>query len=188
MIRSACTAAFLAFGAFALTACADRTPPPVVAEAAPAADPNLIIDPDSNLFMAAVQDYLASRGAPANSRYEFTRIDLDQDGRRDGIVIMKSPHQYWCSMEGCAMVVFKAANDSFSLVSQVSPVRGPLVVSASETNGWRDMLLRVSGRSWEPSRNVILRYDGHGYPATPDYGPSLQIASITDVQGVRIFP
>lgn len=178
----------LIFAGFALAACADRTPPPVVAAAPPVVDPNIIIDPSSNLFMGAIQDYVASLGAPADSRYEFTRIDLDHDGRRDGIVIMKSPHQYWCGMEGCKMVVFKAANDSFSLVSEIAPVRGPLVVSASETNGWRDLLLRISGRSYEPPRNVILRYDGHAYPAVPDYGPSVLLASIGDVDGVRIFP
>lgn len=178
----------LIFASFTLAACAGNPEKVAVAEPAAPAGPPPVIDPSNGLFMGAIEDYLAATGAPANSQYEFTRIDLDKDDRRDGIVIMKSPHRYWCNMEGCKMVVFKAANDSFGLVSEIAPVRGPLVVSASETNGWRDLLLRISGRSYEPTRNVILRYDGKSYPAVPDYGPSVRIASINDVAGTRIFP
>ena len=81
-------------------------------------------DPSNSIFMNAIANYVAAKKAPNNSRYEFTRIDLNGDGRREGIVLMKSPHKYWCEEYGCYMAVFEAHNSGFTLLSEITPVPG----------------------------------------------------------------
>lgn len=144
-------------------------------------------DPGNEQFMQAITDYLRVKGAPENSRYEFTRIDLNGDGRREGIVMMKAPHQYWCGMNGCNMAVFRALNNRFELVSEISPVRGPLTVSEKKTNGWNDLVIRVSGRMHIETKDVALQYDGKSYPLHPAFQPPVRYAFNT-LGGVRIFP
>jgi hypothetical protein len=144
-------------------------------------------DPDNEQFMDAVNEYIKAEKAPENTRYEFTRIDLDNDGRREGIVMMKTPHQYWCNFDGCKMVVFKAHNDQFELISEISPVRGPLVVSNHKTNGWNDLIVSVSGRMNASIKEVALKYDGSSYPLQPAFQPAVKYA-YNSSGGVRIFP
>ncbi len=168
-----------------LGACAGREPPPQeVLTPIPAATFN---DPDNDIFMRAVAEYIQAKDGPGNTRYEFTRLDLNHDGRREGIVLMKGPHQYWCGFNGCHMAIFKAHNENFELLSEVAPVRGPLTVSDRLTNGWRDIVVRVSGRSHAQTKDVALRFNGRAYPPQPAYQPPLHVASRPN-SGVEIFP
>jgi len=144
-------------------------------------------DPGNEQFMAAIAEYVASRNAPQNTRYDFTRIDLDNDGRREGIVLMKAPHQYWCALSGCRMMVFKAYNDGFGLVSEIDPVRGPFTVSDNTTNGWKDIIVRISGRMYAATKDVALQFNGSSYPSQPAVQPPIRYAC-NSVGGVRIFP
>ncbi|MCB9991134.1 MAG: hypothetical protein H6867_07110 [Rhodospirillales bacterium] len=144
-------------------------------------------DPDNARFMNAVAEYIHAHGAPGNTQYEFTRIDLNGDGRREGIVLMKSPHQYWCGFNGCSMVVFQAHNDHFELKSEIAPVRGPLMVSDKKTNGWNDIVVRVSGRMNLDTKDVALQFNGNTYPTQPAHQPSIQYA-YNNYGGVKIFP
>ena len=144
-------------------------------------------DPDNTQFMPAVAEYIEAKDAPGNTRYEFTRIDLNNDGRREGIVLMKTPHQYWCNINGCNMIIFEAHNDHFSLRSEISPVRGPLVISNKKTNGWNDIIVSVSGRMNATTKEVALQYDGKTYPPQPAFQPAVRYA-YNNVGGVRIFP
>ncbi len=125
----------------------------------------------SNVFVKqAVDKFLQSTGAPVASSYEITRVDLNDDKRRDAVVLFKTPYGYWCGMHGCSMLIFKANDDKFTLLSSVQPVRDPIFVSRDKTNGWRDLVVRVSGR-WSESKDVALRFDGRTYPANPSSLP-----------------
>jgi len=153
----------------------------------PIPETSVFKDPGDARFMRAIAEYIGARNGPASTRYEFTRVDLDNDGRREGIVMLKTPHAHWCSAEGCLMAVFKANNDSFTLISEIAPVRGPLTVSSHATNGWRDLMLRISGRMDRKTKDVALRFDGRAYPARPEMQPPI-LCAWNDVDGVRIFP
>ena len=144
-------------------------------------------DPDNTIFMRAVSEYISSKKAPGNTRYEFTRLDLNNDGRREGIVLMKTPHQYWCNFNGCNMIVFKAHNQQFELVSEISPVRGPLTISNKRTNEWNDIIVTVSGRMNSDTKEVALQFDGKNYPPQPAFQPPVRYA-YNSIGGVRIFP
>lgn len=144
-------------------------------------------DPGNDIFMSALEDYIHAKKGPANTQYEFTRLDLDGDGLREGIAIMKSPHQYWCNFDGCQMAVFRANDGSFSLVSEIAPVRGPIIVSEARNNGWRDLIVRVSGQWGWDAKDVAMRFDGRSYPQQPAFAPRIQLAS-NAIEGLRIFP
>lgn len=145
-------------------------------------------DPGNEILMASLEDYVQQRSGPANTQFEYTRIDLNGDGRREGIVIMSSPHSYWCNLDGCTMLVFEAKNEGFVPRAQVAPVRGPLLVSRARSNGWNDIVLRVTDhKNWNNTRDVALRFDGRSYPPRPDRSPEVEVASIA-LEGVRIFP
>lgn len=167
--------------------CASHKEAPEPDPLTPMPETRLIKDPGNEVFMQAVAEYIRARGAPGNTRYEFTRLDLNGDGRREGIVLMKAPHQYWCGLYGCSMAIFEAHNDFFKLKSEVAPVRGPLTVSDKRTNGWNDILVRVSGREHSETKDVALQYDGRAYPPQPAFQPPIRYA-YNSYGGVRIFP
>jgi hypothetical protein len=140
------------------------------ADAAPA-------DPSDEYLVRDIQKFLASSGAPAHSIYSFRRYDLNDDGLRDALVILQNPYGYWCGLYGCSMLVMQAEEDSFKLVNAVQPVREPLYVSEGKTNGWKDLIIHVSGR-WSETKDVALQFDGSAYPANPSDLPAyLMLAS-----------
>jgi hypothetical protein len=170
-----------------LSACASK--PEKAAEVlTPMPDVYAVRDPSDDVLMSAVSDYLKEKSAPAQSQYEFTRVDLDGDGRREGLVLMNSPHEYWCGSDGCDMIVLKARNDGFTLASEIMPVRGPLRVSNAVTNGWRDLIVRVSGRFDIQTKDVALQFGQAGYPSQPQAQPPMQAYASNDTGGVQIFP
>ena len=146
----------------------------------------VVKDPNEDVFRSAVNDYLSARGAPLYSAYEYTRTDLDGDGRRDAIVLFTTPYHSWCNKDGCEAAIFKAQDDHFNLVGKMNPVRGPLMVSNTKTNGWKDIIIRVSGRAYAP-KNVAMRFNGTSYPQRPEMQPAMQIAA-NNVRGLRILP
>lgn len=143
-------------------------------------------DPEDHVLSAAITEFLEETKSPLFTRYSFSRVDLDNDGRRDALVMMEGPHHYWCNMDGCKLFVFKAENDFFRLASEIFPVRGPFYVSENTSEGWRDMVLRVSGQSYAPAKTVTLRFDGQNYPFNPVLEPGVEISSA--MHGVRVFP
>lgn len=147
----------------------------------------IVKDPPNTLFMDAIAAYVASQNGPTNTRYEFTRIDLNNDGRREGLVMMKTPHKFWCEDYGCRMAVFEAHNNGFRLTSEIQPVRGPLVVLDETDRGWKRIMARVSGRSGWEAKDVVLKFDGLRYPPQPAFQPPMQY-SCNDEAGVKIFP
>jgi hypothetical protein len=146
---------------------------------------NVVRDPDNGRFMQVAEKYIAAAHGPANSQYQFTRVDLDGDGRRDGLPLLQTPHESWCNFNGCRMAVFKASDTDFKLVSQIGPVRGPLLVANQKTNGWRDIVVRVSGRPTARAKDVAMRFNGTCYPSLPEAQPAIYASNET---GVRIFP
>ncbi len=178
----------------ALGACGTADDGKELATITPAAGPLLplpgalaVHDPDDGMFMDSVATWLTQIGAAPNSQYEFTRVDLDNDGRREGLILLQSPHQQWCMEYGCTMYIFRAHDEGFSYLSEISPVRGPLIVTDRQTNGWRDIVAYVSGRESGRAKNVALQFDGRQYPAQPASLPETALNMFED-KGVKIFP
>lgn len=164
---SALTAALLTVLSLSLAACSsgsDHAGGPLTPV------PNGPVDPSDDILRVAVADFLQTSGAPVSSKFQFSRFDLDADGRRDALVLFSNPYGYWCDINGCTMLVLKAGDDRFTLINAIQPVRGPLYIGDSQSNGWKDIVVRVSGR-WNAAKDVAMRYNGHEYPQNPDALP-----------------
>lgn len=129
--------------------------------------------PDSAL-VDAINGFIVQQGAPANSEYNFSRVDLNNDGRQDGIVLFKLPHTYWCGWDGCGMAIFEATNNSFIPHSTINNVRGPIYVDSDGYEGWRNIIIRVSGTNM-PDKDVVMVFDGHRYPQSPMLARTLDV-------------
>lgn len=169
----------------ALGACASAPRQDAAVQAPPA--PFAVVDPPDHALEQAVRGYIRDRDAPPPSQFEFTRVDLNGDGRRDGLVMMTAPYTTWCSMDGCLLLVFGASDSGFAPVAEIGPVRGPLKVAQTRTAGWRDLIVRVSGRQYLQSKDVAMKFNGTAYPPYPAFEPPLQYASAS-VEGVEVFP
>lgn len=145
------------------------------------------VDPSDKQLEESVRKFLENTGAPAVSRYDFRRFDLNTDGRRDALILLKTPYGTWCDIHGCTMLIFKAFDDHFRLVNAVRPIREPVYISKKRSHGWSNLLVRVSGRR-EKAKYVVLRFDGRQYPKNPEKLPPYPFKpdpARTDV--IRIF-
>jgi hypothetical protein len=134
----------------------------------------------------AIASYTQQQGAPpeANDQVFADYIDLNGDGTLDAVVILST--SYWCGTGGCTMLVLEGQpGNTFRRVSASSLVRPPVTVSNSKTNGWRDLILQVSGGGM-PAKTVALKFDGKQYPLNPSDQPALSANALT--QGTVLFP
>lgn len=169
----------LALGGF-LSACTG-TPEPHVPVSSLTPLPAGIVDPADDVLKGAVTAFLRETGAPVSSLYKYRRFDLNNDGRRDALVVFQNPYGYWCGIYGCTMLVMRAENEDFKLVNAVQTVREPVFAGRQTTNGWKDIIIHVSGR-WQKTKDVALQFNGMSYPAHPSELPEyLRLASNDDV-------
>lgn len=129
------------------------------------------VDPTDVVARQTVMQFLQDTKAPVSSTYDIGRFDLNGDGRREAFVLFKTPYGYWCSFHGCTMLILEAHNESFTLLGDVQPLRAPLYVSSTATNGWKDLIVHISGR-WTETKDVALQFDGANYPRNPDVIPA----------------
>ena len=147
--------------------------------------PSSLNEPSDEVLFEAVTRFIIAQGAPPNSVYDHERIDLNGDGARDGIILFKLPHTHWCGWDGCGMAIFQARGKQFSLVNTVSGVRSPIYVSNQTTNGWKDLILRVTGTNM-PDKNVLMEFNGNIYPNTPMLARDLS-EPLSSIQTTRLF-
>ncbi len=129
-------------------------------------------DPKDSVLINNIEQFLARKGAPAHSQYDFVRVDINNDRLRDGIVLFKIPYSYWCGWSGCGMAIFKAGDNSFSFVSDMMNIRGPIYIGPAQTNNYHDIVVRLSGTNM-PDKNIMMKYDGKNYPKNPLTEPEL---------------
>lgn len=133
----------------------------------------------------AIASYMKQQGATPDASHRFFAdyINLNGDGVQDALVVFSS--SYWCGTGGCTMLVFQGQNNkTFRLVSESTLVNPPLTVSETRTNGWRDLIVDVSGGGAVPKK-VALKFDGKKYPLNPSDQPS--IPANTPIKGTLLF-
>jgi hypothetical protein len=97
------------------------------------------------------------------------------------IVYVVSP--MLCGTGGCNTLVFAPRGSDDELVADVSVSRPPIQVSARTTNGWRNLIVHVSGGGIFPGYDAELRFDGTRYPSNPTVPPAERAP---DTAGARI--
>jgi len=138
---------------------------------------------DNIVLIKALETYIEKQGAnPKETQYRMAEIDLNGDKKKDALVLLQD--SYWCGTGGCTMLVFTNKNNNFKLVSAISLVRDPVIISETKTKNWRDIIVHVSGGGGD-SKNVALKFNGSSYPTNPSMIKPL--ATNAKIQGTKIF-
>jgi hypothetical protein len=167
---------------------ADSPPPKAITPPNPEQQDTLSLS-----LQNAIAVFLADNGNPsADDPLKVHTTDLNQDGRSDALVLLGSPN--WCGTGGCTLLVFEGMenqdplpgepDDTYTLVSRISLVQEPLIISDTATNGWQDLILEVSGGGATPGQ-VVLTFDGSTYPTNPSVLSPLP--DNTEVSGKAVF-
>ena len=104
----------------------------------------------------------AKTGEPPTYRSAFA--DLNNDATPDAIVLIAD--QRYSGSGGCSLAVFEGVGTEFKLVSASTITREPVFVLDSSHFGWRSLAVRSSGGG-EPTRQVLMEFDGSRYPLNP---------------------
>ncbi|MGB3510536.1 MAG: hypothetical protein WBA93_15130 [Microcoleaceae cyanobacterium] len=133
----------------------------------------------------ALNSYLQELGVnlETGQTYKTEYIDLNNDGIKDALVLINIPD--WCGTGGCSLFVFQGGKEKFQFVSQSSLINQPFTVNETQTNGWRDLVVEVSGGGAKP-QTVALKFDGKVYPSNPSL--ESPITPENSVEGVKVFP
>lgn len=115
------------------------------------------------------------RDQPGPIHYFAAPVDLDGDRIPEWIVHVAGPSV--CGTGGCDTMVFKDGENELELITRIPLTRPPIVVADTETDGWRDLMVHVSGGGILPGQDARLRYDGATYAVNPTVPPAEPVAA-----------
>ncbi len=120
---------------------------------------------------AALKEALLEIYGPDNGevRYFSGQIDLDGGGQPELVAHVVGPQV--CGSGGCNTLVFTPEGRGLCRVADVSVNRPPIVAAETRTNGWRDLVVAVSGGGAKGGR-ARLAFDGTAYPGNPTVEPA----------------
>ncbi len=108
----------------------------------------------------AIENYRINKKRAAGP-VEIVGADLNEDGSVEAIVLFSGKD--WCTKTGCSLAVFRPGQHGYRVISRTVRVKAPVVISADQNNGWRDLLVSTGGGGTAPLRRVRLRFTGGGY-------------------------
>jgi len=103
-------------------------------------------------------------------RYFYNQSDLNEDSQPETIVYLVG--SYSCGTGGCNALIFKSSASEYQLISQMTLVNNPIIVSSAKTKGWHDLIIYVAGGGARGSYH-LLRFNGKNYPSNPSIQTSL---------------
>lgn len=80
-------------------------------------------------------------------RYIRYDIDLNNDGEDEVFIYLKD--WYFCTVKGCKALVLKKDNNSYKVIGSFENLIYPIIVSNTETNGYKELILYISGMGIE---------------------------------------
>jgi hypothetical protein len=110
-------------------------------------------------------------GSGNGVRYFYNVVDLNNDSIPETIVYLVGRET--CGSGGCTTLIFRSSGDRHELISHLTLTNNPIIVSHQTTNGWRDLVLYVSGGGAKASYHR-LRFTGNNYPENPSVEPVLE--------------
>ena len=139
------------------------------------------VTPDPALESAILDQldgYESCEGDPGGGvRYFYDAVDLNDDGVTETMVYLFGGDV--CGTGGCTALIFRSEGQTHALMTRLTLVSNPIVVSDRTTNGWHDLVLYVSGGGAEPAYHV-LQHAGTGYPQNPSVAPTLEAGTVVD--------
>lgn len=122
-------------------------------------------------------------------RYIFQPLDLNCV-ESTGITLVYLMGSQVCGTGGCTMLVLQSTAIGYELISRISAIQQPVIVSNQQTNGCPDLIVYTAGGGLAPAYRR-LRFNGSTYPTNPTMEPTLP-AGTTITSGVafasRITP
>lgn len=109
-----------------------------------------------------------------SARYIASFVDLNDDGKKEVIVHVIS--QSLCGTGGCPTLVLVPKQSSFSIVSRISITRPPIRVLKTQSHGWHDLAVWVSGGGIQPGYEADLPFDGESYATNPSVPPAHRLS------------
>jgi hypothetical protein len=110
-------------------------------------------------------------GAENEVRYYYNQVDLSGDGTPEALVYLTG--SYTCGSGGCNLLILSPQpQGGYSVVSQMSLVNAPVIVSGDRTSGWNDLVIPIKGGGATP-HYARLQFDGSGYPGNPSMAPEV---------------
>lgn len=110
-------------------------------------------------------------------RYFYTFDDLNQDGMDEAIAYLVGP--YTCGTGGCTVLIFDVnGSEDYTLNSRITVARNPIVVTENQTDGWRDLVIPVSGGG-APSGYHMIQWTGSSYASNPSVAPEWTASTLT---------
>ncbi|MCC5803731.1 hypothetical protein [Rossellomorea vietnamensis] len=111
-------------------------------------------------------------------QYYYNRVDLNDDQQPETFVyLVGSPV---CGSGGCSGALFTKQNGEYMLITTFSLVRSPVIIQNEKTNGWKNMIMYVSGGGIKGGYK-LLHFDGKTYPSNPSVQPDVQPVKISGV-------
>lgn len=80
-------------------------------------------------------------------------------------------------------LLFRQRDGHYEHIQSFKLVRNPIIVSSERSNGWRDLVMEMSGGGAEATQ-VKLRFDGKNYPNITD---GLKMADGEKVNGTAMI-
>ncbi|WP_425449439.1 hypothetical protein [Dethiothermospora halolimnae] len=115
-------------------------------------------------------------------RYFYNNIDLNGDDKKETFVFLVG--SIFSGSGGSTGIIFSQENDEYKTVSKFSLVRNPIIISENKTNGWKNIIMHVSGGGVKPFF-AVLKHNGEKYPSNPSVQPGLE--DDTKVKGTAII-
>ncbi|MEM6400926.1 MAG: hypothetical protein AAF757_11945 [Cyanobacteria bacterium P01_D01_bin.116] len=129
------------------------------------------------LIESSLGEYLKTKNLKLeDTPHKVEYLDLNGDNIKDAVTVFTGSKS--CTESGCNMLVHQGLGENkFKLVSDISPVKSPVTFSETRTGGWKDVIANV-GSSSEP-KNVLLKFDGKGYPENASTQPAIKDSEIS---------
>lgn len=115
------------------------------------------------------------------ARYFYNYVDLNDNGNSDVVVYVYSGSH--CTMEGCVVLVFKIEGGEYILLSKISPLKIPIVISNKKNSQYKN-IIGVIDDDGSKDKYVNLIYDGEEYLENPSLGEEVMDS---DIAGVCLF-
>ena len=138
--------------------------------------------PDAEIEQAIVESLGGDRTALKQTRYYYDRIDLSGDGKPEALVYLSG--SYTCGTGGCKMLVLEQSGQRYQLVSKMTLVNAPVIVSSEKSAGWNDLVLEVAGGG-AAKHYAQMKFDGSAYPVNPSTAP--EVAPNATVNGTAVM-
>jgi len=105
--------------------------------------------------------------------YAYNRVKLSNSTLSEVLVYMLGAD--YCGSGGCTSLIFAQRGEEYRLVSELNLIRTPIIVSSHRTNGWKDLIVFVSGGGIHPGYYAVLSFDGKKYPENPTIPPAVPL-------------